>query len=77
MNARIAQFERMWEATRILEPPPLSRSVAKDEEFPRSNLVRQTNEHELLPPELRNRWWMADAEEKLNIMFEFEVMNWQ
>ncbi len=77
MNARIAQFERMWEATRIPPPPRLERSVATEEMFPRNSLVRQTNEHELLPTELRNRWWMAEtASERMDIMFEYEAMNW-
>ena len=33
---------------------------------------RQTNEHELLPTELRNRWWAArSTEERSRIMFEY------
>jgi hypothetical protein len=35
-------------------------------------LERQTNEHERLPPALRNRWWEArSVEDRARIMFEY------
>lgn len=48
MNARIAQFETLWNA-RLPIPGPL---------------VRLTNEHELLPEDLRLRWWDATQPEE-------------
>lgn len=73
MNDRIAQFERVWN-TRLLPPPRLVRMVQPDpDEFPREELRRQTNRHHLLPPDLEQRWWTATADEKENIMFQFEM----
>lgn len=75
MNERIAQFELVWNAR--FPRPELVRSAAIEEEFPRHPLVRQTNEHELLPEEFRERWWSAQtAEEKSNVVFDFEASNW-
>ena len=81
MNERIAQFELVWNAmlNARFPRPELVRSVAVEDflEIPRFPLVRQTNEHELLHGEFRERWWSAQtAEEKSNILFDFEASNW-
>ncbi len=74
MNIRIAQFERVWN-TRLLPPPQLVRLVQPDpDEFPLPALVRQTNMHHLLPPDLLERWWAATTlDEKEDIMFRYEM----
>lgn len=61
----------------ILCPAPLFAYVmGLDEELGEIALPtaceRQTNEHERLPTELRNRWWAArSVEERARIMFEY------
>ena len=71
MNERISRFEPIWNATQ----KPRSVLLSQDE-FPRARLTRQTNEHELLPRHLWNRWWGATEEEKRNIFMEYESTDW-
>lgn len=53
MNERINRFERLWRKPDIPSPPAL---------------VRQTNEHHRLPPDLLEEWWLATIEEKEAIL---------
>ena len=39
--------------------------------FPKATLIRQTNLHEVLPSELKTRWWNASGDEKNAIMVEY------
>jgi hypothetical protein len=77
MNQRIANFEVMWN-NRLLRPT-LVRFEPEEEEFDPQmfqvfrdipQLVRQTNRHELLSPENRERWWNANQAERQGIMDE-------
>jgi len=74
MNIRIAQFERLWNA-RLLPPPRLVRMIQPEpDEFPRPELIRQTNRHHLLPTHLEEKWWAATTlDEKEDIMFQYEM----
>lgn len=56
MNARIAAFQLLWDAT-VLPPPPLP-----------PQLVRQTNRHHLLPAAELDRWWTATPAERDEMM---------
>jgi hypothetical protein len=76
MNERINRFEHIWNATRLVKPR-LTRSFnLSQDEFPRTRLTRQTNEHEILPRDLWIRWWDASEEEKKNIFMEYESTLW-
>ena len=76
MEQRIAQFDIIWSNIRILPPPPLIRYEFVDRPL-KPILRRQTNEHELLPTELRVRWWDAHtAEDKDAILMEYEATTW-
>ncbi len=75
MNQRIANFEVMWN-NRLLRPTLVR---FEPEEFDPQmfqvfreipQLVRQTNRHELLSPENRERWWNANQAEREEIMDE-------
>lgn len=77
MEQRIRDFEQMWDS-RLQPPAQLVRFEFADIPiFPRPALVRQTNRHELLPAEMRERWWNADSGEiRDSIMMEYEAMEW-
>jgi hypothetical protein len=56
MNARIAAFQLLWDAT-VLPPPPLP-----------PPLVRCDNRHHLLPAAELERWWTAPQAERVEMM---------
>lgn len=56
MNARIAAFQLLWDAT-VLPPPP-----------PQPPLVRCDNRHHLLPPAELERFWTAPQAEQVEMM---------
>jgi hypothetical protein len=64
MDQRIRDFEPLWNAINRIAlfgaiPPP-------------QPLVRQPNEHHLLPGEALNQWWIAETvEERQAIMAEY------
>ena len=77
MEQRIQQFQLVW---RPLPRPALVRSPTPDLElgiFDIPVYERQTNAHELLPPELREQWWTATNKvDKDDIMMQFEALFW-
>ena len=74
MNQRIAEFQYVWIAT--VMPPPMPRlrdesdrwDSEVDLELPRPKLCRATNEHEVLPADLRAEWDAAGANDKEEIV---------
>jgi hypothetical protein len=81
MNQRIAEFQYVWIAT-VLPPPiaPLRGEPDRwdselDLELPRPKLCRATNEHEVLPADLRAQWDEAGAADKEEIVKSY--MYWR
>ena len=60
MEQRIRDFEPLWNAINLIAliGPP-------------HPLVRQTNEHHLLPDAALAQWWVAGLEERAAIMAEY------
>jgi hypothetical protein len=65
----------------MLPRPALVRTPTPDVELgifpPPPPLERQTNIHELLPHDLREKWWSATTPvEKDDIMMQYEALFW-
>jgi len=80
MEQRIQAFEELWRNT-VLRMPILLRAPLYDNyealEFPRPELRRCTNQHEVLPDDLRARWNAAKSyDDQDAILMEYEAMTW-
>ena len=79
MEQRIQAFEQLWRSR--LPIPVLLRAPEYEDygvlEFPRPELHRCTNQHEVLPDDLRARWNAATTyEERDAILMEYEATTW-